>query len=135
MKMKMKMKKKNHDDETVKNKRFLITVNVLGSSGPLRFVVNDDDKVSEVIYSSMKMYARGGRLPVLGSDINNLLLYPSNAGSEAMKADEAVGACGERTFVLCKKQSRPQMTETRSEMINRHRRSRGWKAWFKILSH
>ena len=79
------MKKKNHDNQTVKNKRFLITVNVLGSSGPLRFVVNDDDKVSEVIDSSIKMYARGGRLPVLGSDINNFLLYPSNAGSEGMQ--------------------------------------------------
>lgn len=76
------IKKKNLDNHNVKNKRFLITINVLGSSGPLRFVVNDDDKVSDVIDSSLKMYARGGRLPVLGSDFNKFFLYPSNAGSE-----------------------------------------------------
>ncbi|KAI3500208.1 hypothetical protein L1887_36026 [Cichorium endivia] len=127
------MMKKKTLDNNVKNKRFLITVNVLGSSGPLRFVVKDDDKVSEVIDSSLKMYARGGRLPVLGSNINNFLLYPSNAGFEAMKANEAVGSYGERSFVLCKKESHPQMTEARSEIITGHRRSRGWKAWFKIL--
>ncbi|KAL9994602.1 hypothetical protein Hdeb2414_s0892g00958501 [Helianthus debilis subsp. tardiflorus] len=128
-------KKKNSDSGNVKKKRFLITVNVLGSSGPLRFVVNDDDKVSEVIDSSLKMYARSGRLPVLGSDFNNFLLYPSNADqSEAMKANEVVGSCDERTFVMCKKQNHPRMTDPRSDMITRYRWSRGWKTWFKILS-
>ncbi|KAM0055672.1 hypothetical protein Hdeb2414_s0006g00208931 [Helianthus debilis subsp. tardiflorus] len=75
----MLKKKKNSDSGNVKKKRFLITVNVLGSSGPLRFVVNDDDKVSEVVDSPLKMYARSGRLPVLGFDFNKFLLYPSNA--------------------------------------------------------
>ncbi|KAI3726416.1 hypothetical protein L1987_66213 [Smallanthus sonchifolius] len=132
--MLIKKKKENHDNRHVKQKkkRFLITVNVLGSSGPLRFVVNDDDKVSEVIDSSLKMYARSGRLPVLGSDFNKFLLYPSNAESEAMEANEAVGCCAERSFVMCKKQTHPQMTEARSDMITHHRWSRGWKAWFKI---
>ncbi|KAI3785209.1 hypothetical protein L1987_44323 [Smallanthus sonchifolius] len=130
--MLIKKKKENHDNQKVKmKKRLLITVNVLGSSGPLRFVVNDDDKVSDVIDSSLKMYARSGRLPVLGSDFNKFLLYPSNAESEAMKANEAVGSCAERTFVMCKKQTHPQMTEARSDMITHHRWSRGWKAWFK----
>ncbi|XP_076950889.1 uncharacterized protein At4g22758-like [Bidens hawaiensis] len=130
-------KKRSHDNQNVKKKkkkRFLITVNVLGSSGPLRFVVNDDDKVSEVINSSLKMYARSGRLPVLGSDINKFLLYPSNAESDAMKANEAVGFCDERTFVMCKKESHCHMTEPRSDMVTRHRWSGGWKAWLKILS-
>ncbi|KAK9066949.1 hypothetical protein SSX86_014273 [Deinandra increscens subsp. villosa] len=138
-KNKMMIKKKNknedHDNKNVKEirKRFLITVNVVGSSGPLRFVVNDYDKVSEVIGSSLKMYARGGRLPVLGSDSNNFLLYPVNAESEAMKANEAVGSCAQRTFVMCKKQNLPpHMTEGRSDTITRHRWSRGWKAWFRI---
>ncbi|CAI9282716.1 unnamed protein product [Lactuca saligna] len=129
------IKKKTPHNQNVKNKRFLITVNVLGSSGPLRFVVNDDDKVSEVIDSSLKMYARGGRLPVLGSNLENFLLYPANAGSEAMKANEVMGSCGERNFLMCKKQRNPQMTEARSEIITGHSRNRGWKAWFKILSH
>ncbi|GJY56730.1 potassium transporter 19-like protein [Tanacetum coccineum] len=73
-----------HDAEIMKTQDgfLMITVNVLGSSGPLRFVVNIDDKVSEVINLSLKMYARGGRLPVLGSDYTKFLLYPSNSDSE-----------------------------------------------------
>ncbi|GKD27700.1 hypothetical protein Tco_1233914, partial [Tanacetum coccineum] len=118
----MLIKKKIHDSRIMKNTRFLITVNVLGSSGPLRFVVNIDDKVSEVINSSLKMYARGGRLPVLGSDYTKFLLYPSNSDSEAMTASEAVGSCGERTFLLCNKPLHPLMTEARLEMLNRHHR-------------
>ena len=68
-------------DVNVKNNRLLITVNVVGSSGPLRFLVNEDDKVSNVIDLSLKLYARGGRLPILGSDIKDFMLYASDAGS------------------------------------------------------
>ncbi|KAD4888340.1 hypothetical protein R6Q59_033697 [Mikania micrantha] len=131
----MMITKKNHDhNQKVKKKRFLITVNVIGSSGPLRFVVNDDDKVSDVIDSTLKMYARSGRLPVLGYDFKKFLLYPSNAEFEAMKENEAVGCCDERNFVMCKKQIHPQMTEPRSHTITPHRWNRRWKAWFKSLS-
>lgn len=70
-----KTKNKNHDN------RLLITVNVVGSSGPLRFVVKKNDKVSTVIDSSLKLYARGGRLPVLGSDFKNFMFYALIEGS------------------------------------------------------
>nr|XP_043618302.1 uncharacterized protein LOC122590031 [Erigeron canadensis] len=127
--------KKIHDNQNVKNKRFLITVNVRGSPGPIRFVVNDDDKVSEVIDSCLKMYARGGRLPILGTDFNKFLLYPSNAACEAMKANETIGSSGDRTFVMYKVQGRAQMGDVPSKMITHQRRSFCWKAWFKFLSH
>ncbi|GLT64582.1 hypothetical protein SLA2020_370670 [Shorea laevis] len=42
-------KKKNRDSQKVKDvksHRFLMTVNVLGSAGPLRFVVNENDLVT-----------------------------------------------------------------------------------------
>lgn len=83
MRLSLTRKKKNNDerDVNVKNNRLLITVNVAGSSGPLRFVVNDDEKVSSVIDSSLKLYARGGRLPILGSDFKKFILYASDAGS------------------------------------------------------
>lgn len=68
-------------DVNVKNNRLLITVNVVGSSGPLRFLVNEDDKVSNVIDLTLKLYARGGRLPILGSDIKDFMLYASDGGS------------------------------------------------------
>ncbi|GKV00177.1 hypothetical protein SLE2022_148720 [Rubroshorea leprosula] len=132
-------KKKSGENKNLKKSRFLITVNVLGSAGPIRFVVNEDDLVAAVIDTALKSYAREGRLPVLGSDTNNFLLYPANAGSDALSPWEKIGSQGGRNFVLCKKAVHPQMTEGRSEMIA-HKNS-GWKAWlnksfsFKILSH
>ncbi|KAA8547721.1 hypothetical protein F0562_004150 [Nyssa sinensis] len=135
-----KQKKKNNENQIVKKNRFLIAVNVLGSAGPIRFVVNEDDSVAGVIDTALKLYAREGRLPVLGSDVNRFLLYPANAGLDAMNPSLKIGLCEGRTFVLCKKQSHPQMTEARSEMIAQ-KRSGSWKAWlnksfnFKIISH
>lgn len=59
-------------------KRVLITINVVGSSGPLRFLVNEEDSVCEVIHIALKSYARQARLPLLGTDATNFLLYSSN---------------------------------------------------------
>jgi len=64
------------------NSRLLITVNVPGSAGPLRFVVNEDDKVAGVIEMALKQYAHQGRLPLLGSDPTNFLLLPTSLGLE-----------------------------------------------------
>ncbi|KAL7221636.1 hypothetical protein ACSBR1_023567 [Camellia fascicularis] len=136
-----KEKKKNTESQSVKKNRFLITVNVLGSAGPIRFVVNEEDNVSVVIDTALKLYAREGRLPVLGCDVNTFLLYPANAGSDALNPSELIGSSGGRNVVMCKKQTQPQMTENRSEMISRKGGSNSWKAWlnksfsFKISSH
>lgn len=64
-----------------KGNRFLISITVLGSAGPIRFVVNEEELVAAVIDTALKSYAREGRLPILGSDLNDFLLYCSNAGS------------------------------------------------------
>lgn len=82
-----KPRKVNNDIQSVKvqkNNRFLITVNVLGSAGPLRFVVYENDLVAGVIDTSLKTYAREGRLPVLGSDVNDFVLYCSDAGFDGI---------------------------------------------------
>ncbi|KAK3024408.1 hypothetical protein RJ639_043366 [Escallonia herrerae] len=138
-----KQKRKSNEKDNAKIGRFLITVNVLGSAGPIRFVVSEDDSVAAVIGTALKLYGREGRLPVLGSDANNFLLYPANAGSDALALSESIGLCGGRNFVLCKKQSNPQMTEARSEMVGRKgsSSSSSWKAWLnksfnlRVLSH
>lgn len=119
--------------------RFLISINVVGSAGPLRFLVNEDDLVSSVIEFALKSYAREGRLPVLGLDPNKFLLYCANAGSDALSPWQKIGSQEGRNFVLCKKHVQPQMSEARSEMITQ--KGSGWKAWlnksfhFNILSH
>ena len=78
--------KKNNDEGLVpkKNKdkvldRFLITINIMGSAGPIRFVVKEKELVSNVIDIALKSYAREGRLPVLGFDCSNFILYCANA--------------------------------------------------------
>ncbi|CAA0831234.1 Unknown protein [Striga hermonthica] len=91
-----------------KGNRLLISVTVLGSAGPIRFVVNEDEPVSAVIDHALKSYAREGRLPLLGSDFNNFMLYSPISGTEALLPWETIGSFGVRNFFLCKK---PQ-TET-----------------------
>lgn len=65
--------------------RLLISVSVIGSAGPLRFLVNEEEVVAAVINTALKSYAREGRLPVLGTDLNDFLLYCANAGSDGKR--------------------------------------------------
>lgn len=65
-----------------KGNRLLVSITVLGSAGPIRFVVNEDELVATVIDTALKSYAREGRLPVLGSDFNSFVLYSPCAGTE-----------------------------------------------------
>ncbi|GFP78841.1 uncharacterized protein at4g22758 [Phtheirospermum japonicum] len=128
--------KKTDDD---KSSRFLITINVVGSAGPIRFVVNGADNAAAVIETALKLYAKEGRLPILGSDIKTFFLYPANAGFDALKASEEIGSCGVRNFVLCKKQGKLPRTEARSHLI--YGKASRWRAWLqksfslKIHSH
>nr|GMD52009.1 uncharacterized protein LOC109151377 [Ipomoea batatas] len=123
------------------NTRLLITVNVPGSAGPLRFVVNEDDKVGGVIDMALKQYAHQGRLPLLASDPTNFLLLPTSLGLEALGASELIGLCGVRNFILCKKQ--PESRWKAEGMIDQKRKSSSssWKTWlnksfaFKIHCH
>ncbi|MCD9645487.1 hypothetical protein HAX54_034448 [Datura stramonium] len=124
----------------VKCTRLLITVNVLGSAGPLRFVVSENDKVAKVVDTALKQYAREGRLPLLSSDVNDYFFYSATAGIDALEPSDSIGSVGVRNFILCKKQRQPMMTEARGHGIAQNGKG-GWKAWltksfsFKIHSH
>ena len=65
-----------------KGNRLLISITVMGSAGPIRFVVNEEELVAAVIDTALKSYAREGRLPVLGTDLNNFMLYCPCATTE-----------------------------------------------------
>ncbi|KAI5677854.1 hypothetical protein M9H77_08804 [Catharanthus roseus] len=132
-------KKKN---QAAKGNRLLISITVLGSAGPIRFVVNEDELVAAVIDTALKSYAREGRLPVLGSDLNNFVLYCPSAGTEALSSWETIGSIGVRNFMLCKKPQteKPNGDEKQTPLTTR-KSSGNWKAWFnkslslKIYSH
>ncbi|XP_057537130.1 uncharacterized protein LOC130814891 [Amaranthus tricolor] len=125
----------------INNRRLLVIINVLGSVGPLRIVVNEDDLVERVIDSALKLYSKEHRLPILVSDPTKFLLYCTNVSSDALSPLDEIGSCGGRNFMLCKKpEQQPNMTEGRSEIFS-HKRSGKWKIWLnkslslKISSH
>ena len=135
-------KQKKNQNANLNQRRILISINVLGSAGPIRFVVNEEELVAAVIETTLKCYAREGRLPVLGSDNNVFFLYCPHLGSDAALSPwDKIGSHGARNFVLCKK---PNATigaaNDRRETSSLSRRGSGsWKSWFnlnlKISSH
>ncbi|KAG6759525.1 hypothetical protein NC652_025559 [Populus alba x Populus x berolinensis] len=122
---------KQKKNQAAKGNRFLISVTVLGSAGPIRFVVNEEDLVVAVIATALKSYAREGRLPILGSDLNDFLLYCPNAGSDAISRWETIGSLGARNFMLCKKPQHLKVAEKdgRSNAAISQKGSGSWKAW------
>lgn len=133
---------KQKKSQVSKGNRILITINFLGSAGPMRFVVYEGELVATVIDTALKSYAREGRLPILGSNLDDFLLYCPAAGSEALSVWETIGAHGGRNFMMCKK---PQPPATLAEEANTSptsvvkKGSGSWKAWinksFKVASH
>ncbi|KAK9276106.1 hypothetical protein L1049_005637 [Liquidambar formosana] len=131
---------KQKKNQNGKGNRLLISITVLGSAGPIRFVVNEEELVAAVIDMALKLYAREGRLPVLGSDLNNFLLYCPNAGSDALSPWETIGSHGARNFMLCKK-PQPEKVADEGRPAAAAKGSGSWKAWInkslnlKISSH
>ncbi|KAK1425698.1 hypothetical protein QVD17_21053 [Tagetes erecta] len=138
--------KRNHAASSKGVCRILINVTVVGSAGPIRFVVNEDELVASVIETTLKLYAREGRLPVLGSKCNEFVLYCNVFGAEGLKAWEAIGSYGVRNFMLCKKPHSAVDDDVESDVksvaASVARKSLcSWKTWFnkslnsKVSSH
>ncbi|XP_062107525.1 uncharacterized protein LOC133818581 isoform X2 [Humulus lupulus] len=123
-KMGVEFQSLSHSQSQTQKKRLLITVNVLGSAGPMRFVVNEEDLVGSVIDYALKSYAREGRLPIL-----------------ALNPSAKIGS-GVRNFMLCKKQRQLlQLTDRKSSDLIAQKGISCWKAWLnnpftsKLMSH
>jgi len=61
-----------------------MSMNMLGSAGPIRFVVNEEELVEAYIDTTLKSYAREGRLPVLGNDHSAFFLYCPHLGFDGI---------------------------------------------------
>lgn len=83
--------------------RVLVTVTVLGSAGPLRFIVLEGDTVAALIRGALRCYAREGRMPLLGTDPSGFVLSTANGGSGALGEDERISFNGCRNFLLWQK--------------------------------
>lgn len=132
---------KQKKSQAAKGNRFLISVAVMGSAGPIRFVVNEDEMVAGVIDTALKSYARQGRLPVLGTRLDNFILYGTVDGSEALVPWATIGSAGVRNFILCKKPETDDVKEASSARTRKATGTRILRAWFgkyrtpKISSH
>uniref|UniRef100_A0A7N0ZTN4 DUF7054 domain-containing protein n=1 Tax=Kalanchoe fedtschenkoi TaxID=63787 RepID=A0A7N0ZTN4_KALFE len=122
--------KKNQNQKGEEQNRILITVNVVGSAGPIRFIVNKDDAVTDVVATALKIYAHQGRLPVLGSDSKDFLLFCAAAGSDFLDSSERIGSCEARNFLLCKN-PQPQLKTTVAEDVKKDKKVAGkaFKTW------
>ncbi|KAI3817284.1 hypothetical protein L1987_11073 [Smallanthus sonchifolius] len=79
--------------------------------------------------TALKSYAREGRLPVLGSNVDELVLYCPIAGTEALNPLEAIGSFGVRNFMMSKKpQGVEDIGDGKQVMVGKN--SGSWKSWF-----
>ncbi|KAF3453959.1 hypothetical protein FNV43_RR04401 [Rhamnella rubrinervis] len=136
---------KNKKNQNAKGNKLLISIAVLGSAGLIRFVVNEKELVAMVMDTALKSYAREGRLPVLGSDLNDFMLYCPYVGTDALSPWETISSQGARNFMSCKKRQPEKLVDnggptTPATTITR-KGSGSWKAWInkslnlKISSH
>ncbi|KAJ7549521.1 hypothetical protein O6H91_07G057300 [Diphasiastrum complanatum] len=91
--------------KAVESSRMLVTVNVSGSTGPLRFLVDVKDPVSRVIELALRAYAREGRLPHLGFNCSLVELLSTNSNFEALDPAQPVGSLGTRHFLLYRRRN------------------------------
>ncbi|KAF3677482.1 hypothetical protein BC332_13166 [Capsicum chinense] len=110
--------------------RLLISITVVGSAGPIRFVVNEKELVANVLNTALKNYAREGRLPVLGSKLNDFVLYCPTVASEDLSPWETIGSFGVRNFVLVKKPQAENSILDRKQVDMARKGAGSWRAWF-----
>ncbi|KAG8070578.1 hypothetical protein GUJ93_ZPchr0006g41106 [Zizania palustris] len=115
--------------------RMLVTVTVLGSAGPLRFLIDEGETISGLIRTALRCYVREGRIPLLGADPADFLVYTANGGSDALKADETISFNGCRNFLIWQKAARsavangiPPDQAIEKAAIPCRKRGGGWKS-------
>ncbi|XP_050907717.1 uncharacterized protein LOC127121181 [Lathyrus oleraceus] len=116
---------KNKKNNNINTNKILISINIVGSSGPLTLVVNEDDVVCDVIDKALKSYARQGRLPALKFNAPDYVLQCSNDISDALGPSEPIGSFGTRKFVL----SENQASSTKTEEVGSKGRNGIWKSF------
>ncbi|KAF4364259.1 hypothetical protein F8388_000211 [Cannabis sativa] len=106
-----------------KKRLMLISISFIGSPGPMKLLVDEDELVISVIRTALKYYAQQQRRPILGTNVHDFILYYPNFDS--LNPLDKIGSKGvSHNFVLYKKQK-----EKRSSNTSGHGGLRIWKVW------
>lgn len=93
--------KVNNPLEPLSANKLLVNVTVAQSIGPLRLLLSKDVTVEDVIKSTLLLYTKEGRRPVLSSDPASFGLHYSQFSINCLKPADKIKDLGSRKFFLC----------------------------------
>ncbi|KAL2634539.1 hypothetical protein R1flu_006018 [Riccia fluitans] len=97
---------KNPQGRVVDASKMLVMVTVVGSVGPLRVLVDAEATVKTIVEAALQVYAREGRLPVLGVDSSWFDLYSGHISfNVALELSQPIKPLNARNFVLVRRQT------------------------------
>ncbi|KAI9080168.1 hypothetical protein K1719_037846 [Acacia pycnantha] len=93
--------------------KLLLHVTFLGSLGPVKVVMTQESKVSDLVAASVRQYLKEGRRPILPiTDPSAFDLHYSQFSLESVDRGEKVMELGSRNFLLCpRKAATPDTAE------------------------
>ncbi|KAG7615913.1 unnamed protein product [Arabidopsis thaliana] len=107
--------------------RLLVSIKVVGSSGPIRFVVKEDETVTNVIDITLRCYARQGRLPIFSSHFtSSFLLYSPYSPNQPLNPCTRIGSTRSMNFIMCKN---PEAENPEVSLDTTRKISGKWRAW------
>jgi len=95
--------KMNHPMEALSANKLLVNVTAAQSIGPLRLLLSADASVEDVIKSTLLLYAKEGRRPLLSDDPASFGLHYSQFSIHSLKPADKVNDLGSRKFFMCAK--------------------------------
>ncbi|XP_040990965.1 uncharacterized protein LOC121238191 [Juglans microcarpa x Juglans regia] len=117
--------------------KLLLNVTIQGSLGQLQVVMTPESTVNDLIATSVRIYAKEDRWPILvTTDPAMFDLHYSQFSLESLDREEKVIALGSRNYFLCVKKAMVDictMTPSSSCSKQVEKASKNWFVWLKFM--